>query len=141
MSYLTYNGKLIKSDNKFASFFVSPELIISWENYPSSFGFTTFISDENNIISAIETGVSGGAATNIVPLINGDKILININIDLNSGTMPALQLLSDFDDQTYVLVNGLNSFEYDVTQNGNFYLHFTAESPTNFSALCSMKKE
>ena len=81
MSYLTYNGKLIRSNGKYV---IGPEPLIpifsAWTNATGD----TFSSSGLNISSAIDVA-NGIALTDYETFVVGDIIEIQYNLILNSG--------------------------------------------------------
>lgn len=115
------------------------ELITGWTNVI----YETFTSSGKDITSAINTSDDGSAVSNEFSVVAGTEYTISINITLNSGTMPLLQIMTD-DGNEYLdeLSDGANTIYYTpevsiLDCHLSIALDLVA---TNFSAVISVKE-
>lgn len=142
MSYLTYNGKLIRSNGKYV---IGPETLIAVFSSWANSSWDTFSSSGLNISSAIDAA-NGIALTNYESFITGDIIEIHYNLTLNSGSLPSLRLYSQIngDIATLNMVVGSNIGQITIPGFGgpNFAIAFRASAiGTNSSCIFNIYKK
>lgn len=142
MSYLTYNGKLIRSNGKYV---IGPEPLIAVFSSWANSSWDTFSSSGLNISSAIDAA-NGIALTNYEAFSDGDIIEVHYNLTLNSGSLPTLRLYSQSngDIGTANMNAGSSFWQFNITSFGapNFAVGFRASaSGTDCSCTFSIYKK
>ncbi len=116
----------------------SANLITDWINANAPDAYEELTTSGSSITFAVNTSGNGIAFTNTaIPLVGGTTYYLTVNLTLNSGAAPLLDI--DGIGSQGQLVNGVNSFTLSPVSNiADAYLGLSNDDVCNYSATFSL---